>query len=219
MDQSQQKGNTESLLQSLEFLISGIIVAGVVFVIFLGVLNYLNLISLSEILPNLSFLPHQTQPTQLTPKIVVAAQPTLPPNFDESQQNGPYRCPTSPDLCQRGLDTKDNTLSTKLPINAPMYAAFDGIVEVMPSVHPTADGKSEAFNIALLVNEVRGLQAMYYYKGTIIPKKTVKPGELIATSNGQPIHFMEDKTFVFRLLKLTDQGSVIAQLSPTDFIK
>jgi len=68
VDQEKKGG----ILKSIEFTTGAIIAGIIIFILVLGVLNYLNLLSLSQIFPNqLGFLPHKSTPvkTQGTPAI------------------------------------------------------------------------------------------------------------------------------------------------------
>ncbi|MDP2720167.1 MAG: hypothetical protein Q8P44_10175 [Dehalococcoidia bacterium] len=83
--------------------------------------------------------------------------------------------------------------------DTPLYAAFAGVVEGFPQ---------EGFTLLSLNSQELKLQAVYYFKGPAVPRKTVKKGELIATANGQPINSMENKSFVFVLQKLGEGNNL-----------
>ncbi len=186
-------------------------------------LNYVNVLPISDFLP---FLPHQTTPIESgatptqppQPKIVTAPQKTLSAGFDASLQNGPYKCPMLLVHCQNIKDPADS-VSAKTISKLPLYAVFDGTAEALPSSHPNVDGTNEQFNLILLTNEPRGLQGMYYYKGEVFPKRTVKAGEQLIDTNGEVLEFMDKAAAVFKLMKLTTTGSEVVKLSAIDFTR
>ena len=142
---------------------------------------------------------------------IVFAPPVIPrQNFDQKLQTGPFACPTVAQFC--ATDGK-----YKVPSSSPLFAAFDGKVTGIPSFSPKADGLKEDFTLVLLVNKERGLQALYYFKGKGINQKQVKEGEAIGEVSGQPLSFMDNNSFVFKLMRVNENGEETAKLSNSDF--
>lgn len=164
-----------------------------------------------------------TQKNQIkpTPKTggttLVFARRLMPPTTPQEKilQNGPFICPVASALCQNKANYKEGTFSANLTAGSKLVAIFDGLAEGLASFHPAAAGQNEEFKLVLLTNEKLGLQAMYYLNGTIVSKKEVKAGDIVATSSGVPISFMDNKSFVFRLMKAKE--GVPEQISPADF--
>ena len=149
---------------------------------------------------------------------LVFARRLLPPVLaaEITSQNGPFTCPAPSPFCKNGA-YKESSLSGKLAQDTPLRASFDGILTGSSALHPIENGKGEEFNLAILTNPNRGLEAMYYFKGEIGPEKEVKEGEIIATISGQPINFMGGNSFVFTLIQATEKGGLQKLLSGADF--
>lgn len=134
----------------------------------------------------------QTSPSQPVPTpTTVKDRPIL---------NKSLNCPLA-SLCQDpGLLYKEGSLSATLKASTTLYAAFAGTAEGFTLSHFDANNKREDYTLLSLSNSKDGLQAMYYLKGTTIQKKKVEVGEVVATSSGQPINFLEGKSFVFIMI-------------------
>ena len=131
-------------------------------------------------------------------------------------------CPLSESLCKStdfySTRIKDSSFSATLKENTPLLAVFDGTTESMQLSRPLPNGKKEDFTILTIVNQKQKLVAEYYFKGKAIGKKEVREGEVIATSSGQPLNFLEGKSFVFVVLGLTEKGdSGLEPLEATHF--
>lgn len=156
------------------------------------------------------------RPPQKT-EIVVAEPLVAHKPYDATLQSGPFKCPTTGLFCQRDGRYDQNGLAGSLPAGTPILAAFDGIAEGIPSFHPKPDGSKEEFTLVLLTNKEKGLQAVYYLKGTAIAHEDVKPGESIGQTSGEPLTFMGNDQFVFQLVRFGQDGGKTAQLSSKDF--
>ena len=138
---------------------------------------------------------------------IVFAPPVIPrQNFDQKLQAGPFTCPTAAKSC-----------ATDGKYTGPLFAAFDGQATSIPSISPKADGSKEEFILVLLINKERGLQALYYFKGEGNSNGQVKEGEAIGEVSGQPLLFMDNNSFVFKLMRVTANGEETAKLSKKDF--
>lgn len=116
-------------------------------------------------------------------------------------------CPLPTSFCQGRDLYKESSLSAVLKGDTPLYAAFAGTVEGFPQ---------EDFTLLSLSSQELKLQAVYYFKGPAVPRKTVEKGELIATANGQPINSMGGKSFVFVLLKQDGSSDLQPPPIPTN---
>ncbi|MCL5411892.1 MAG: hypothetical protein M1150_04145 [Patescibacteria group bacterium] len=179
------------------------------------VLSYFGPNSVNQFLSSLSNVFPKSTPK---PEVKIA-EPLIPlKNYNKNLQNGPFSCPTIFSLCEKDGVYKNNSLSGKIGNGSPVFAAFEGEAEALSSTHPKSDGTTENFNLLILINKERGLQANYYFKGKATAKKTtVKESDNIGTVNGEPISFMENQSFVFKLIKTTQEGGKIASLSAQDF--
>lgn len=156
--------------------------------------------------------------SQKQPKLIFASR--LQPPQDPKLADIIFNCPVKIELCESSQSYKNGILETKLNPDAPIYAAFDGTVSVLPAVHPESSGKNEEYLLILLTSQKRGLQAMYYLKGKANQQQNnqpVKAGDLIGNSNGKPINFLNNQSLWFQVLKMTkDKGENMA-LSPSNF--
>ncbi len=137
-----------------------------------------------------------------------------------TDQNIPDRslvCPLHSSFCQGKDLYKESSLSAKLSADTPIYAAFDGLTEGFPITNVDQKGKREDFTLVSLNRKEPPLQALYYLKGKAPERKEVKAGEVIATSNGQPLEFLEGKSFVFVLLKPGEGGGSLRPIAPPNF--
>lgn len=159
--------------------------------------------------------------SQGTPKKIekelVFAQRLLQPSSIEASEKSSYTCPTTPTFCQRAESYQGSSFSATLRSGASLFAAFDGILTNLPSSHPTPDNKEEEFTLLILTAPQQNLQAMYYLKGVGTTKTEVKAGEVIATASGQPITFMDNKSFIFTLIEATKEGGQTRALKASDF--
>lgn len=133
-------------------------------------------------------------------KIIYAPKPTLPPGFDTSLQNGPFKCPVSLSFCQKKENYRPGLLSGNITNNSPIYAAFDGTLQVISIADPKAT-KSGISRVVVLTNLNRGLKAYYSFKGKPIVAKEAKEGTIIATSTGEKVSFY-NTSFAFEIVKL-----------------
>lgn len=156
------------------------------------------------------------RPPQKT-EIVVAEPMVAHKTYDSVLQSGPFQCPTVSLFCQRDGRYDQNGLAGSLPAGSAILAAFDGVAEGIPSFHPKPDGSKEEFTLVLLTNKERGLQVVYYFKGTAIAREDVRPGDAIGQTTGEPLAFMGNKPFVFQLVRFGQDGGKTAQLSGKDF--
>ncbi|MEK7376285.1 MAG: hypothetical protein AABZ57_03850 [Candidatus Margulisiibacteriota bacterium] len=137
-----------------------------------------------------------------------------------TDQNIPDRslvCPLPLSFCQGKDLYKESSLSAKLSTDTPLYAAFDGLAEGFPLTNTGSNGKREDFTLVSLNRKEPPLQALYYLKGKVPERKEVKAGEVITTSNGQPLEFLEGKSFVFVLLKPGEGGGSLRPIAPPNF--
>ena len=156
--------------------------------------------------------------TKSQSKIVYAAPLVTAPE-DESLQNGPFHCPTSVTFCQKQSSFANNALSVNVSKGSAIYAVFGGKVDVLSSIHPQENGKTEEYTTIIVTNAQRGLEGMYYFKGDGKSSKVVNEGDIIATASGQPIVFMNNKSLVFSMTKATKSGDIVVPLSTKDFQK
>lgn len=152
-----------------------------------------------------------------TPKELVFAPQILSPSkkLPGDSLKAALRCPVSPFLCRNKNAFKESSFSAQLTQGAPLFAAFDGSVSSLSAIHPAPTGE-EKYNLVILTNNDLGLQAMYSLKGTVTAKTDISAGEVIATSSGQPVVFM-NKSFIFTLIEATEKGGESVLLSPNNF--
>lgn len=136
---------------------------------------------------------------------------------DPSLQKGPFTCPTVSSVCQDPKNFNDVILSAKVSSGSAIFAAFDGKIEVQPSIYRISDKETESFQVVTLTNEERGLQAIYTFKANNITIKEIKEGQQITILNKNTLKFYNNNSFVFELLKLGKQGFIPVTLSSADF--
>lgn len=149
----------------------------------------------------------------------IESKPLLIPlaDFPADLQKGLFTCPVKSTFCKNKYAFNESSMSATLNNGSPIYAAFDGEVEVFPSFHPLSTNKNEAFIEIILLSRTRGLMADYYFKGTPTVPNEAKEGGQIGISNGQPIEFMGNNQFIFKLSKVTASGYQLMNLSMGDF--
>lgn len=178
---------------------------GVVLILIFGILNYFNILSISELYPKyLSFLPR---------KIV-----------SPNQSNLQLFCPSLREFCQKGEGVvKDGNyigFGGKLASGSAIFAAFDGVLSsTTSSFLKEKDGKivQRKFIIAYLDNPDLNLRAEYYFRGLLDKNGKVKKGEQIATSNGNKITTYDNSSLIFSLIPGYPAGNTPAILNKEDF--
>lgn len=152
------------------------------------------------------------------PVELIYAEPVIPhKDFPAKMQAGPFNCPTITEFCSRDGKYAGGMLSGTLSAGSPLIAAFDGTAQGLPSFSPKSDGSKEEYTLVLLTNKERGLNAMYYFKGTGIAFEQVKAGDAVGQTNGQTLSFMGNNSFVFKLNKVSSAGEEALELSNKDF--
>lgn len=149
-----------------------------------------------------------------TPPKAVSVLPPLPTRF--------LGCPLSESLCKTtdfySTHVKDSSFSATLKADTPILAVFDGEMERTKLSRPSLGGKKEEFTLLTIINQKQKLVAEYYFKGKAIGKREVKQGEVVATTNGEPLNFLEGKSLVFIVLGMTEEGdSGLEPLEATHF--
>lgn len=144
-----------------------------------------------------------TQPVSSPPPAKTAdTLPPLPERF--------LTCPLTENLCQSAdfysTHVKDSSFSATLKADTPFLAVFDGEMDVVPTSRPLPGGKNEELTMLAIVNQERKLVAQYYFKGQPPKKRRVLQGEVIASTSGQPLNFLEGKTLVLVVLGMTEKG-------------
>lgn len=152
-----------------------------------------------------------------TPQELVFAPQILSPSkkLPGDSLKATLRCPVSPSLCRNKNAFKESSFSAQLQEGSQLFASFDGSVSSLSAIHPAPTGE-EKYNLVILTNNDLGLQAMYSLKGTVTAKTDISAGEVIATSSGQPVIFM-NKSFIFTLIEATEKGGKPVLLSPNNF--
>ncbi|MCL5018895.1 MAG: hypothetical protein M1426_00225 [Patescibacteria group bacterium] len=174
------------------------IIAGVLIIIFIGVLYFLILRSKNS--TTLQIYPKSK--TSITAESLV------------------FHCPTIPSFCQSETPV-GNGIGGVLPKDTPLYAAFDGTVSSAKTTLPPSRG-SETYMTLILSNPKLGLFAAYYFNGkTDYAGKKVKMGNTIGILNGTPIKNYGGSSLVFMVIhqpSVKKSGTVI-HLTPKKFTK
>lgn len=103
-----------------------------------------------------------------------------------SLQQGPFKCPSIVDFCQKGGEVKAEDpfggFGAIVAVGSPIFAAFDGTVTTVTSTL-SAQFNNEKITTIYLDNEERGLRAVYYSRGeaTNPNPEVVKEGDKIGT--------------------------------------
>lgn len=150
----------------------------------------------------------------------IANKPLLIPlaNYSSNLQQGPYTCPVTVIYCKDNTNYKLETFSAQIPKKSPIYAAFDGNILIFNYTNTLPNGKNENFINVLLQNDEKGLIAKYFFKGDVNTENgKVTAGSQIGTSSGEPVTFMNNKSFTFDLSKVTSTNYEAVNLSPGDF--
>lgn len=213
LDSNQRQNNLFKFFPKKMFFLSIILILLITAVAIILVVN-------SQILKINNTKDKTGQKLSPTTNKLTIAEPIIPlKKYPESLQKGPFYCPTANSVCKNGT-YKSNSLIANLAAGSPIYAAFDGIAEGLLSYHPNNDGTQEEFYLIVLTNKEKGLEAFYLLKakeGKIVSNKEVKAGEQIATSSGQTIKFKENKSFIFELVKIAEEGATKSALLKSDF--
>lgn len=134
--------------------------------------------------------------------------PTLKPPADPKVQLGPFHCPSLLSFCNNGT-YKESSVFAKLAANTPLFAAFEGKMELLSGSHPTDKG-NETFDLITLTNEAKGLRALYYFHSSEknhYQQKEVKEGDALANIDGKAINYLGDNSLIFQIL-LADKDKV-----------
>lgn len=136
-----------------------------------------------------------------------------------------YHCPAADSFCKNAksviIDHPTGKiyfgLGGEVASGSSIIAAFDGTLIGIKV--PKSSTNPESYMTAILYSKELGLQAEYYFKGTIVDKEKVKKGEVIATASGEISPSLYNKSLIFQLMKLNqDKGGNMVQLSASDFI-
>lgn len=181
----------------LEVGIFEIIFVGVVLILLFGILNYFNILSLSELYPQLGFLPKKMDQTS---EVTSTQRNTnvLPIKLS---------CPSVPEFCQaeNGIVKDGNYIGfgSKLASGSAILAAFDGILSSTASTFQKEENGQtveKQFVTAYLDNSEFELRAIYYFRGSIPKSGKTAKGEQIGISNGKVITIYDNKSFIFSLI-------------------
>lgn len=180
------------------------------------------LIAISVLIIGLTFAirsyPQNTQKNadqQKTAKVY--AQQFLSPNsnFNPSQQQK-LLCPLISSFCLNKTNLSDGTLLVKLSQNTPLFAAFDGDLQLLVSFHPTGLQKQQ-FSTAILSSPDLGLIAYYEFVGSGSEKRYVKEGEIIATASSQLLPANPSYSLAFQVISVDSTSSARLLLNKTSF--
>lgn len=168
------------------------------------------------------FLPAQKKQVgqEVKKEEVRVAEPIIPyKQYDEGAQAGPFACPSVETFCQTAKYT-DSGFGGNLPNGSPLYAAFDGEVEIQTGSF-TSDKGSETYSAVLLVNKEKGLQAMYSFQLKGKPEgsqqRQVKEGEEIIKISGEQVKFLKGNSLTFKLFKASPGGMEEVKLTKESF--
>ena len=183
------KKNKLGALAFLEVGIFEIFFVGVVLILLFGTLNYFNILSLSALYPQLSFLP----------------QKKVPPTISTLHQ---LSCPSLKEFCQKGegvvKDGKYIGFGGKLASASAIFAAFDGILSSTTSTFPKEKNNQttqKKFITAYLDNAELGLRGIYYFRGSIPKSGNVIKGEQVAITNGKTISIYDNNSLIFSVIR------------------
>ena len=184
-----------------------------VLVLVFGILNYFNILRLSEIFPNyLGFLPRKEVPTGTSQQLnnVTIKQLKIP-------------CPSVKEFCEKGQGiVKDQYVGFgyRLSSGSAIFAAFDGNVTATFSAYPIdVNGKTtqEKFKALYLDSPDLNFRVVYYFRGQVTKTGPVIRGEQIAISNGKLIQAYDNSSLVFSLILGYPGSNTTAILNKEDF--
>ena len=136
-----------------------------------------------------------------------------------SLQNGPFKCPSTADFCQKGQDFFQNGTyigwAGRIPKGSPITASFDGKLSSTATTLPP-EFNNEEITIVYLDNTDRGLRAIYYFKGKPPKQKEIKEGEDIGGID-EPMAFYDGYSLIYSIIKDYPQNREKATLGPKDF--
>ncbi len=188
------------------------------------------LIAISVLIIGLAFAirSYQQQNTQKTRKTAIPETDTnvyarqfLSPssNFNPSLQQK-LLCPLISSFCLNKTNINNGTLLVKLSQSTPLFAAFDGDLQLLVSFHPTGLQKQE-FNTAILSSPNLGLIAYYEFmgpgSGPGTGNRKVKEGEIIATASSQLLPANPSYSLSFQVVSVNSTSSTVLPLNNFSF--
>lgn len=195
---------------------------GIILVLLFLVLNYFNVLRLSEIFPNyLGFLPHKEVSNGTSQQSQQPAQSTGGLNNVSPLK---ISCPSVKEFCEKGQgivkDGKYIGFGYKLASGSAIFATFDGNLTATFSAYPIeVNGKTtlEKFKTLYLDSPDLNLRGVYYFRGQLTKTGPVIKGEQIAISNGKPIKAYDNNSFIFSLIPGYPAANTPAILNKEDF--
>jgi hypothetical protein len=146
-----------------------------------------------------------SQPRILKENFVELQAASFP--LPSEEQKGPFACPSLPSFCQNGTDISVDSsyigFGAKIEKGSPLIAAFDGEVSSrqIKIAKSSKDTQTQDITMVLLTNKDKLLRAAYYFVGPLPENKTVKRGETIGNTEGEPMPLYQNSSLVFVLTR------------------